>query len=166
MNESIAMCGLRYRSTNVYTEYCYVPILAWIVLPDRPTATTTDEPNTNTESSTSEDTPTTNEPVIRAQESIPDEVSISFIVIAGLCIAIVLSMIACIIWFLYKKFGKSRKRKNSSVLPLLEDGSTAIQAHGEDGPGHTVRQAHHGGVLNYVDIDSEENVTFRASAQN
>ena len=158
LNESIATCVLFYQSSSEnFTEHCYTSTLAWIILPNQPTTvppTTTIGPTTDTTTqemitttippptSTGSDTIimtniTTQETTLTEKPAstlgsrkaiIPEEVSITFIVIVALvviCIMVVLIVGVC---FVYRRFGKTRKRK-ISVQPLEEDRSEVIRTH-------------------------------------
>ena len=126
-NESIAMCGLFYQSSSEsFTEYCYIPILVWILLPTRPTmmsptpATPPQPPCTcNT---------TTPGPVVGSRIGpIPEGASIFFILMAAVCICAMAVLIGGVV-FLYKRARKTPKRKISAQV--TQDGSAVRRPHG------------------------------------
>ena len=135
LNESIATCVLFYRSVaeSSFTEYCYTPSLVWIVLPNRPTTmppTAITPPTTPIYNITTKEITFPEEPAptleIRYIGKIPDGVSIPFI-IAALVGIVVVALIA-VVWFVHKRFSKTRKRRISSQP--LQDGSAIRRPHG------------------------------------
>ena len=160
MNESIATCVLFYQSISEnFTDACYTPSLAWIILPDRPTTmppTTTSTPTTTittTDTTTPDVTttmspPTTNGPTTKTTTADTETIStdypaptfgriqndifpdsVSFTFIIAVVIVILIVVLIVVVWVLYKKFSKTRKRK-LSIQPSEDDRSVVIQAHG------------------------------------
>jgi TM2 domain-containing membrane protein YozV len=131
LNESIASCVLFYRSIaeSDFHNICYTPSIVRIILPNRPTTTmpptTTTVPPTTPTETTTQDIISSVEPASTLSiqyyvGKIPD--GFSYFLIVGVFLAIVVVLIVAV-WFLYKKFGKIRKRK-TSVQP------TQQQVHG------------------------------------
>jgi hypothetical protein len=113
-NESIAMCGLFYRSeSESVTELCHVPSIVWIILPERPTMMPNSAPT-----------------VGGRIGPIPEGVSIFFIIMAAVCTCIITGVLIGGVVFLYKRAaasGKTPKRKISAQVTY--DGSAATRPH-------------------------------------
>lgn len=144
-NESIAMCGLFYQSQlESFTEYCYVPTLVWIVLPERPTMMPTPDALSQ-QLNTTTCAPTTCAPVVCEGIGLfPEWVSISVIMITAACICVIAVLIGGIV-FLYKRAKNAPKRKISAqVIPdtrshhgglCIPEDMESIHAD-DDGTGH------------------------------
>lgn len=147
LNESIATCVLFYQSLaeSNFTDFCYTPSLVWIILPNQSTTVpppTTTVPPTTPIKSTMQETTSPVEPAsalsIRYVNKIPDGFTI-FLIIA-IFITVAVTVLIVVLWFLYKKFRKIRKKKTSVKPTQL-----------------VIKQQGHGGYIVTEDLESASN---------